>query len=121
MSKVARLKTHFRENKDRYTVGAICLGVGAAAACLLRKGDTQIISAEVANVAGRDVNTTYKTVINQEPQRLSYLVKVGEKIYETQREAAEALGVSESNLSRFFNGKTELGLDEVPVRLGVRT
>lgn len=71
-------------------------------------------------VAGRDVNNT--TIINEEPvKRLSYIIKIGEKYFETQREAAEFLGVSEVNLSRFLNGKALLDVvGEKPIRIGTR-
>jgi hypothetical protein len=130
-TKLTRIKTKIKDNKREIIAVAIGLVTGAAAAYLLTKKSDDEIMVE-GSVAFLNTITGYKpiinnndnrtTIINEVPAtRLSYLVKVGDKIYETQREAAEALGVSESNLSKFFNGKTELGLEETPIRLGVRT
>lgn len=122
--KLDRVRTHFRENKDRYITGSVCLGVGAAATLIWKRTTTQTLvveTAEVVNQAGRDINNV---TINPDPvKRLSYIIRWGEKTFDTQREMAEAIGVSEVNLSRFLNGKgyLKVDLDDVPVRLGVRS
>lgn len=123
-----KCKRNWDQNKKLYIGLGIGAAVGAISVLVLKKNSSIIqnaiaTSGPALNQVGRDI--TNNITINEEPvKRLSYIIKWGDEYFETQRAAAEAIGVSEMNLSMFLNGKKEhLGIDlfDIPVRLGVRS
>lgn len=109
------LKTHIRENKRRYLLGVLGF---AGITCLVMRGvASQPISSSVTGAAGSNVIGAGKKVVMRNvsfissnrqgpPSWVVRCLDTGD-IFTSQRSAALALGITETNLSKHLNGLQE--------------
>jgi len=107
-------REHIKRNKEVY----ICIGVGLTSAgityLIMRSAATQHISSSVTGTAGSSVTGTGKNVVISNVSFISsdrkgppsWVVRCKEtgNIFTSQRTAALAMGIDESNLSKHLNG-----------------
>lgn len=110
--KTDKIKKHFRDHKEAYITGGVCLVVGAAVTYLVVKGDDILANDEVVkfvNIIKGDHN-----VINQvievhmvRPGPKSFVIQCVEsqKTWPSMRSAAEDLGINPGKLASHLHGK----------------
>jgi hypothetical protein len=103
--KVSRVRMHFRENKNLYTVGGVCLAVGAIGALFINKESGPVIGKITQVGFWNQVRpTTINLVERSTPSRPVHLV--GTNLYfNSLNEAARETGHNLSRLSQHVNGK----------------
>lgn len=105
--KTDKIKKHFRDHKEAYITGGVCLVVGAAVTYLVVKGDKILESDEAVkliNIIKGDHNTII-TVLERRghPGNMLLCNETGE-VFASQNRAAELLGISATTLSRHLRG-----------------
>ena len=105
-----RVKNHFRENRNLYLVGGVCIAAGAVLGYSLKdEGDDFALEA-AGDMALGDMdksthNTTNNVTVNMggPMHKIVKNASTGE-VFESLTDAAESAGVSVSMMSRHVNG-----------------
>lgn len=112
--KTDKIKKHFRDHKEAYITGGVCLVVGAAVTYLVMKGDDILASDETVTLVNNLQGLFYKSPITNDITQLvvrrghpGFVVQCNETktIFASINQAAEEMGLSASNLSQHLNGK----------------
>ena len=105
MSKVNKIKEHFKRNKKEYITGGVCLVVGAAGAVLSLR-NTALINTKAVQVLTWKSNQTIEVHIEAlgDPGNIIQDTATGD-IWASQNQAAKALGVTASRVSSHLKGK----------------
>jgi hypothetical protein len=111
-SKLQRIKNHVRKNKKEYiviTASVVASVITAVIVCSI-KGRKNIISV-VAETAAGNANTIHNQTINMSVKKghPGYPVRCKElnRIWKTQSEAAQELGLNPAELSKHMNFKRD--------------
>jgi hypothetical protein len=109
--KTDKIKKHFRDHKEAYITGGVCLVVGAAVTYLVVKGDDILAKDEVVkfvNVIKGDHNTINQIIeINMvRPGPKSFVIQCVEdqRIWPSIRSAAKDIGHNPGTLSAHLKG-----------------
>ncbi|QED11660.1 membrane protein [Arthrobacter phage Qui] len=112
--KTDKIKKHFRDHKEAYITGGVCLVVGAAVTYLVVKGNDVLENDEVVkfvNIIRGDHNTINQVVEVHmvRPGPKSFMVQCLEtqKTWPSIRAAAEDLGLNPGELSKHLRGLTD--------------
>jgi hypothetical protein len=129
-ARLDKCKAHFVRNKKFYAGIGLGILAGGTAVYLTKK--TTIKMPELPPIENNGILNnigvveqlhSHTHILNEDPvKRLSYITKVEDQYFETQREAAKFMGVSELHLSKFLNGKSDMANlnGYIPERVGVR-
>lgn len=108
------IKTHFREHKEAYIVGGVCLSFATITALIMRDIKSQHISHGSSVTAKRGISVLGKNVVMNNVSYISahrqgppsWVVRCLEtdKIFTSQNSAAEAMDLSSSEISKHLNG-----------------
>jgi hypothetical protein len=111
--KTDKIKKHFRDHKEAYITGGVCLVVGAAVTYLVMKGDdilasdesVKLINAIHGNTVNGDMHNTIITILERRghPGNMVLCKETGE-VFASQARAAAANGISGSSLSQHLAG-----------------
>ena len=112
-TKWERVKTHFRENRNLYLLGGVCLAAGAVLGYSLKdEGDDFALEA-AGDMALGDMdksthNTTNNVTVNMggPMHKIVKNTSTGE-VFESVTAAAESAGVATSTMSRHINGHSD--------------
>jgi hypothetical protein len=113
--RIKKVKVHLRENKAVYiSAGITIVTIAGITWTIMRGANAQSISRDVIVTAGRDAIVTRKKIVlhgvsfissdRQGPPSWVVRCKETGAIFTSQRAAALAMGITESNLSRYLNG-----------------
>lgn len=111
MSKIQKVKQHFRDNKKVYITGATCLTVGAAAGFLYPNRQIIISNIKMLNYKPTDNSTTINAqILVEAPGRRmhpGYVIRCNEtgEVASSIRRMAEVIGVSNRDLAKHLRGE----------------
>jgi len=118
--KAEQFKTHVVKNKERY-IGALAIVGTNVLWYLATKNNGNTTEIDVKGDHNSVAVTNVGTQNFHAPKRLSYIVTDGERWWQTQREAARALGVYPTDVSKHINHGQELKDGITLERVGVRS
>lgn len=114
----------WHNHKEAIIIGGLCLATGT----VIAKRSASISSTASTTIDGDGNTCTYMTAEqitnvthNHTSKPLGYIVTDGERWWETQAAAAQALGETERNVSRHINHGQPLRADVNLTRVGVRS
>lgn len=112
-TKWERVKNHFRENRNIYLAGGVCLVAGAVLGYSLKdEGDDFALEAGGDMVLGDMDKSTHNTTNNVTVNMGGHMHKIikntstGE-VFESVNAAAESAGVPRTRMSNHINGRTD--------------
>ena len=105
--KTDKIKKHFRDHKEAYITGGVCLVIGAAVTYLVVKGHADAELDESVKILNR-INGDHNTIVTilerrGHPGNMILCNETGE-VFASQNRAAELLGLSATSLSRHLRG-----------------
>lgn len=112
-TKWERVKNHFRENRNLYLIGGVCLAAGAVFGYSLKdEGDDFALEAggdmALGDMDKSTHNTTNNVTVNMggPMHKIVKNTSTGE-VFESVTDAAESAGVSVSTMSKHINGHSD--------------
>ena len=117
-TKWERVKTHFRENRNLYLLGGVCLAAGAVLGYSLKDEGDEVKMEALGDINLGDINfgelekTTHNTTNNVMVNMGGSMHKIVKntstgEVFESVTAAAESAGVSTSSMSKHINGHTD--------------
>lgn len=109
-----KIKQHFKNHKEAYITGGVCLVVGAAVTYLVIKGHDVFDSDESVTLVNNFQGLFYKSPITNDITQLvvrrghpGFVIQCNETktIFASISQAAKEMGISASNLSSHLSGK----------------
>jgi hypothetical protein len=108
--KTDKIKKHFRDHKEAYITGGVCLVVGAAVTYLVVKGNTDPEldeSIKLINTITGDHNTIITQIVRRgHPGDIVRCIETGE-VFASKNRAAAMNGISATALRNHLSGITE--------------
>ena len=112
--KTDKIKKHFKDHKEAYITGGVCLVVGAAVTYLVIKQDQILESDETVSLINNFQGLFYKSPITNDITQLvvrrghpGFLIQCNETktIFASINQAAKEMGLNAGNLSSHLHGK----------------
>lgn len=108
-SRKERIVQHLKEHKTTYIFGAVGVVAGVAVGVSLRSPKTPEINVPIVNNNTPSMSNTVNNVVNNMGGYSTKLVECLEtgQVWKSVKDAAEAVGVSASTMSKHLNGRTD--------------
>lgn len=112
--KTDKIKKHFRDHKEAYITGGVCLVVGAAVTYLVVKGSDVLECDETVTLVNNFQGLFYKSPITNDITQLvvrrghpGFMIQCNETktVFASINQAAKEMGFSAGNISSHLSGK----------------
>jgi hypothetical protein len=103
--RIEKIKQHFKDNKNVYTIGGICLVVGGVAGVLSSTKSVQVVDNFNIKYKSPTSNVVEVTMIRPGPKSFVVQCLETQKTWPSLRSAAKDLGINPGELSKHLKGE----------------